>query len=442
MATSGFTTQVNETFLIVFIISAVLMVGVTLALIYFVYRYHHTRNAQGTDIHGNITLEVTWTVIPSILVLGMFYYGWEGYVEMRTVPEDALVVETSGRMWSWFYDYENGLRTDTLFVPISKAIKLNLHSQDVLHSYYIPAMMVKQDAVPSGKSYLWFRAEEEGYFQVLCAEYCGDDHSYMYSYIKVMPQAEFDAWYAKESAALGYTVPAPVKGEQLVQTMGCITCHSTDGSERVGASFKGLFGAERNVLTAGNPRAVIADEDYLRRSILEPNADKVEASGWSRDARSQFVGRGTGCHCCIPENIAMIQNASMTRSITDWVKIVTELSKIRISQLVAISTGLGYIMATGRIDVGLLLPVLGTFLLSCSAASLNQYQERQTDRLMPRTKSRPLASGKITPGEGLFIIVVLAISGSLLLATGAGQLALGLGLLNTCLLYNGMYTPH
>lgn len=281
MATSGFATQVNETFLLVFAISAVLMIGVTLALLYFVYRYHHTRNAKGTDIHGNMTLEIVWTVIPSILVLGMFYFGWEGYVEMREVPEDALEVVTTGRMWSWFYDYENGVRTDTLYVPISKAIKLNLESQDVLHSYYIPAMMVKQDAVPGGRNYLWFRAEEEGYFQVLCAEYCGDDHAYMYSYIKVLPQAEFDAWYAEQGAALGNVdsknIPASVKGEQLVETMGCITCHSTDGSERVGSSFKGLYGTSRSVLTAGTERAVVADENYIRRSILEPRADKVKA---------------------------------------------------------------------------------------------------------------------------------------------------------------------
>lgn len=136
----------------------------------------------------------------------------------------------------------------------------------------------------------------------------------------------------------------------------------------------------------------------------------------------------------------MIENAAMTRSIGDWVKIITELSKIRISQLVAISTGLGYIMATGSIAGGIVLPVLGTFLLSCASAALNQYQERGTDMLMPRTRSRPLPSGKITPGEGLTIVWLLAVIGSLVLLGGGGFVALLLGLFNIAL-YNGMYTP-
>ncbi|BCR06059.1 c-type cytochrome [Desulfuromonas versatilis] len=266
------TETVDFVFFFIFGISAIMLLGITAAMVYFVVRYNRKRHPHPTsDKASNLTLEVVWTVIPSILVMGMFYYGWAGYLALRNVPEGALVVKATGRMWSWSFEYANGKLSDKLYVPAGQPVKVDIHSTDVLHSFYIPAFRVKRDAVPGLESHVWFNAEQPGSYDIFCAEYCGVAHAAMISTVEALTPHEFEEWYRGEPAAAEAD-----EGEALLTRFGCIGCHSLDGSKKVGPTFQGLFGSSREVLSAGQKRTLTADEEYLKRSILEPAADIVE----------------------------------------------------------------------------------------------------------------------------------------------------------------------
>ena len=283
----GFTESFNETFQFVFWVSVLMMVAITFAMVYFIIRYHHSRHKQAEDIHGHLGLELTWTIVPTILVMAMFYFGYVGYQKMERIPDDAMLVETTGRMWSWSYKYDNGIETDTLIVPEGKAVMLSLKSVDVIHSFYIPAFKVKKDVVPGVNNQMWFQADIAGVYDVFCAEYCGDRHSYMMSSVKVMPQAEYDGWYkttgamfAPAAGAATDVDAAPVnnsaRGKMLVRTKGCVACHSSDGSRLIGPSFKGLYGREGVVLVDGKEATYVANDAYITQSIRYPDAEKVK----------------------------------------------------------------------------------------------------------------------------------------------------------------------
>ncbi len=282
----NFTSSVDSTFAFVVGTSVLLMVGIIVTLIWFLFRYHHTRNKQATDIHGNLGLEITWTVIPFFLVMTMFYFGMIGYKKMSEPPENAMQVETTGRMWSWSFKYENGIETDTLYVPVGQPVQLNLGAKDVIHSFYIPAFKIKKDAVPGVPTSMWFVADEEGRYDVFCAEYCGARHSYMLTKVVAMPREKYDAWSAglaanvvsEEEKGDGERDEAKdaERGKALMRAKGCVACHSTDGTRLVGPSYKGLFGKTETVITDGKEREVLVDAAYIEKSIHDPNADKVK----------------------------------------------------------------------------------------------------------------------------------------------------------------------
>ncbi len=270
-ALTSTTEAVDFAFLFIFGISLVMLTGITLAMIYFVIRYNRKRNPVPTSqVKSNIPLEIAWTVIPTLLVMGMFYYGWAGYLALRNVPEGALEVKTTGRMWSWTFEYPNGRVSDKLYVPAGKPVKVEIHSSDVLHSFYIPAFRVKRDAVPGMTNHLWFEAPQTGSYDIFCAEFCGTGHADMITTVEALSPHEFEEWYRQERAA-----DEMAEGEKLLSQYGCLGCHSLDGSQKVGPTFKGLFGSIRKVTTDGRERSLTADEDYLLRSMLEPAADLV-----------------------------------------------------------------------------------------------------------------------------------------------------------------------
>ena len=187
--------SVDTTFLIIAGISFFFLALVSIAMFYFMFKYSRKKNPVATDITGNTTVEILWTVIPTILVMVMFFYGYSGFKLMRNAPADAMTVKVIGRMWVLNYEYENGIKSDTLFVPTGMPVKLELNSVDVNHSFYIPAFRIKEDAVPGRKNYLWFEPTEAGEYFVECAEYCGLSHSYMLSKIVSLPKDKYDAWY-------------------------------------------------------------------------------------------------------------------------------------------------------------------------------------------------------------------------------------------------------
>jgi cytochrome c oxidase subunit 2 len=267
---SNFVQGVDLSLIIILGISVFFLVGITAVMILFVVRYSRKKNPKATSIEGNKTLEIVWTVIPTILVLIMFYYGWAGFAPMRKVPKDAMTVKVYGQMWSWSFEYENGKRSADLVVPQNQAVKLELISRDVIHSLYIPAFRVKEDVVPGKDNFMWFRALELGEYDLFCTEYCGDRHSYMLSKVKVLPQNEFMAWMVTSDVPEGEH-----PGLTILKQNACTSCHSLDGSKIVGPSFKGLYGKQETVVTDGRERTVTADDEYIRRSIWEPNADLV-----------------------------------------------------------------------------------------------------------------------------------------------------------------------
>ncbi|MGE4287230.1 MAG: cytochrome c oxidase subunit II [Salinivirgaceae bacterium] len=268
---SNFVDGVDTAFVLIFGVSFFFLFGITAVMIYFIYKYHKSRNPVATQIEGSNTLEVIWTVIPLIIVLVMFYYGYRGYAVMREVPEDAITVKVISYMWDWDFEYENGKLSKDLYVPLNKAVKLELTSLDVIHSLYIPAFRVKEDAVPGVTNYMWFIAQLEGSYDVLCAEYCGLRHSYMDAKAIVVPEEEYLAWLADFDPE----VKDP-KGLEIMRANACMGCHSLDGAKLVGPSFKGVFGTERTVIVDGKSTTVVADEEYMKRAIIDPNKEVVE----------------------------------------------------------------------------------------------------------------------------------------------------------------------
>lgn len=200
---SPFADYVDATFLAIVGISAVVLLGLVVAMIYFVIRYSRKRNPQATNIEGNVPLEIAWTVIPLVLFMGMFYLGWEGYLKTVTVPPGAVPIQVTARMWQWTFEYPNGVRTDTLYVPVNTPMKLTLRSLDVNHSLYIPAFRIKKDAIPNRENIMWFSTPEPKSFDIACAEYCGLRHAYMYTKVVAMPAPAFEAWYKEASVKAG-----------------------------------------------------------------------------------------------------------------------------------------------------------------------------------------------------------------------------------------------
>ena len=271
---STFVQGVDTAFIVILGISLFFLVGITAVMIYFVIRYNKKRNPKPKDVKDNHKLEIIWTVIPTILVMIMFYYGWIGYTPMRKVPNGAITVKATGMMWAWDFEYENGKKSNLLVVPLGKPVKLELYSPDVLHSLYIPAFRIKEDVVPGINNMMWFQADKLGEYDILCAEYCGVRHSYMLSKVVVKNENEYTEWYnqiADTSAVL-----EPV-GLQVLKKNACMTCHSTDGSKIVGPSFKGIMGKSEKVRdAAGTLSTITVDETYIKNAIYDPNLQVVE----------------------------------------------------------------------------------------------------------------------------------------------------------------------
>jgi len=287
---SNFVAGVDEAFVFIMGVSFIFLVGLTFAMLYFVYKYNRKKNPVATQIKGSTKLEIIWTIIPTILVLIMFYYGWAGWKPMQKPPKDSFNIKVVARMWNFTFEYENGKKTDTLFVPQNKAIRLNLNSLDVLHSLYIPAFRVKEDVVPGREKFIWFIPQQEGLYDLFCTEYCGLNHSYMLNQVKVMPEKDFNAWYVDTTKRVEVALDSPTaNGKRIMKNIGCFACHSVDGSKLVGPTFKGIYGHKVTVVSAGNEREVTVDDEYIKKSIYDPNADVVK--GFNKGLMLSYTGQ-------------------------------------------------------------------------------------------------------------------------------------------------------
>jgi cytochrome c oxidase subunit II len=261
-----------DTMIWISVVSTALIVG---AIAYFCWKYRGgsrsaNRQALSQADHSN-TLEVTWSVIPLGVVVALFVAGFKQYTDLRTSPRAAYEVHATGQKWKWGFEYPEGLRHPELHVPVNKNVRVLIQSVDVLHSLSIPEFRVKMDAVPGRYTELWFNATQVGDFPIYCTEYCGTSHSDMLSRVVVHTDADFKAWVAEEIRKIE-AMPLVDLGKLTFNQSGCSTCHSLDGTRKVGPSFKGLFG--RNERLVGG--SIVVDENYIRESILEPQTRIVD----------------------------------------------------------------------------------------------------------------------------------------------------------------------
>lgn len=287
---SNFVSTFNTSFFLMLGISLIFLIGLTITMVYFVFRYNRKRNKTATQIEGSTALEIIWTVIPVLLALLMFYYGWEGWIPMAKPPKDAMNVTTTARMWSFSFLYDNGKQSPDLIIPVNKPVRIKLISLDVLHSLFIPEFRIKADIVPGREKEMWFRSDREGEYELFCAEYCGLRHSYMNAKVQVLAQDKFNTWLAGTNQVSDSTAAqAPgAEGAAIMKVNGCNVCHSSDGSRIVGPSYLNLFGQQQVVLKNGVETTLTADEDYIKRSIYEPDAEVVK--GYPKGTMQSYKG--------------------------------------------------------------------------------------------------------------------------------------------------------
>ena len=254
-------------YLVLICASMTVLIFATLAVFAIKYRRSHNRTAHPID--GSNLLEVAWTVIPFGIFLTFFVWGAVIFFDERTPPQDSTEVYTVAKQWMWKFEHAEGQREiNELHVPIGRDVKMIMTSQDVIHSFYVPAFRIKQDVLPGRYTTAWFHATKAGTYHLFCAEYCGTEHSGMIGWVIVMEPRDYQAWLASG----GGNQPMAVTGQPLFAEYGCSTCHRSDTEGR-GPNLAGLYG-KPVVLEDG--RTLIADENYIRESIVDPGAKIVQ----------------------------------------------------------------------------------------------------------------------------------------------------------------------
>jgi len=255
-------------------------IGITAATVYFVIRYRHRpgHKAEPSAAH-NDTMELTWTIIPTIIVIFLFVFGWRDYVNVVTPPQKAVEIQVLAQKWNWTFTHQNGVSDNVLYVPVNTPIRLVMTSKDVIHSFYAPVMRTKQDVLPRRYTFAWFYPTKVGTYRLYCAEYCGGQdvppgqpalgsgHSQMKTVLVVLEQGDY-AKYLNDAADTSSMKPEDL-GAKLYEKKGCIGCHSVDGSAKVGPTWKGDFGQKA---TMADGSSIVVDENYIKESILSPQA--------------------------------------------------------------------------------------------------------------------------------------------------------------------------
>jgi cytochrome c oxidase subunit 2 len=250
---------------------------------YFMWKYHRKSDDQKTSsVTHNGKIEFLWSAVPAVLLVVIFVWGEVDFLKQSVAPPDAIQVRVTGRQWFWTVEYPDypgvSLNSNvednvvTLVVPKGKPVQLTMTSEDVIHDFYIPAFRVKRDVVPGRYTTFWFEATQVGEFNLYCAEYCGDQHSAMIGKVKVLAPEHYEA-YLIEAGKLEQEEGEPMQdfGRRIYERRGCNACHSLDGSPKVGPSWQGIW----NKVETTYQGSVTVDDNYVKESILEPNAKKV-----------------------------------------------------------------------------------------------------------------------------------------------------------------------
>jgi cytochrome c oxidase subunit II len=260
--------NVDALYIFLLIVSGLMTLLIFTAVIYFAARYRQQQGVPAEQIEGSTPLELTWSIIPLGVFLAIFFWGAVVYFKGRTPPRDSTEVYVVAKQWMWKLEHAEGQREiNELHVPVGRDVKLIMTSQDVIHSFFVPAFRMKQDVLPGRYTVAWFRATKPGTYHLFCAEYCGTQHSGMIGAIVVQEPAQYEAWMNG-----GSTGPLSVTGEKIFAELGCVTCHRSDTQGR-GPNLQGVFGKP---LLLEDGRTVTADENYVRESILDPGAKIVK----------------------------------------------------------------------------------------------------------------------------------------------------------------------
>jgi cytochrome c oxidase subunit 2 len=262
--------QVDALYFGLVIIAAIFTLIIFVSLAFFAVRYRKGSRANRILRHPeNLRLEIAWTVIPLIISAGIFIWSAKLYFDMHVAPKNAIEIYVVAKQWMWKIEHPEGNREiDALHIPVGIPVKLVMTSQDVIHSFYVPAFRVKQDVLPDRFTTEWFLPTKVGEYHLFCAEYCGTGHASMTGTVYVMDPADYQQWLAGRSSE----VPMASTGEELFQHFGCNTCHQENDLGR-GPSLYGLYGSTVHL---NNGARVLADQSYIRNSIYDPGGQVVK----------------------------------------------------------------------------------------------------------------------------------------------------------------------
>jgi cytochrome c oxidase subunit 2 len=262
--------EVDALYFFVVAIAAFFSLLIAALIAFFAVRYRRRHPGEvGAAIHGSLALELVWTAIPFVIAMVIFGWGASVYFKLYRAPRGAIEIYAVGKQWMWKFQHLDGQREiNELHVPVGRSVRITMGSEDVIHSLFIPAFRVKMDVVPGRATTLWFQATKPGKYHLFCTEYCGTKHSGMIGWVYAMEPAAFQSWLS--GGGTGESLAA--SGAKLFQSLACHTCHQEETQGR-GPVLKGLFG--KPVALAGGA-TVIANEDYLRESIVNPQAKIVQ----------------------------------------------------------------------------------------------------------------------------------------------------------------------
>lgn len=268
---SAYSSEVDDLYMFLLWLSLFFFVLITGLVVYSVVKYRYKPGVVTPHITHNTTIEVTWTVIPLLLVILIFFWGFKSYLVAQIPPGDATEIQITAQKWNWTFEYPDGNRAlNELHIPLGKPVKFVMSSQDVIHDFFVPDMRVKNDILPNRYTEVWFTPTVAGKHHVECAEYCGKGHSDMAATVYVDNDADYQKWL--ETGGVDPNMPLPQLGSLLYQSKGCSTCHSIDGSKGTGPSWKGIYGTQQPL---SDGTSVLADENYIRESIMVPGAKIV-----------------------------------------------------------------------------------------------------------------------------------------------------------------------
>jgi cytochrome c oxidase subunit 2 len=266
---STFAPKVDLLFYSLVVFGAFFSLLVFSLILIFAIRFRRRKGRAASSSAGDLRLEIIWTAIPFFISIGLLVWGVHLYVAQERPPKDALEISVVAKQWMWKIQHPTGQREiNELHVPVNRVVNLTMTTEDVIHSFYVPAFRVKQDVVPGRFTTLWFEATRIGEYHLFCAEYCGTNHSGMGGKVVVMSPDDYESWLSGGTP----TVSPVAAGARLFEERGCKSCHLAEADRR-GPSLAGIIG--RNVHLASG-KTIVANEDYLRESILDPNAKMVE----------------------------------------------------------------------------------------------------------------------------------------------------------------------